>query len=102
MEAKIGNMEKAIDKIPSKVLTGVMTQLDDSTWGKQHFDDWKTDTETEKEEFPEMNWDLEVDRLVAEAEEVEAEEVVEWDELSGSEYQEGDDQKIKDFMIFFV
>ena len=43
--------------------------------------------ETEEgEEFPEMNWDLEVDGLVAEAE-----EAVEWDEASGSEYQEGDD-----------
>ena len=41
--------------------------------------------ETEEgEEFPEMNWDLEVDELVVE-------EAVEWDEASGSEYQEGDD-----------
>ena len=45
----------------------------------------------EGEEFPEMNWDLQVDELVAEAEEAEVEEAVEWDEASGSEYQEGDD-----------
>ena len=81
VEAKLGSMEKALEKIPTKVLTGVMTQLDDPTWGKQHFDDWKIDTETEEgEEFPEINWDLEVEGLAAE-----------WDEASGSEYQEGDD-----------
>ena len=68
-------------------MTGVMTQLDDPTWGKQHFDDWKMDTETEEgEEFPEMNWDLEVEGLV-----VEVKEAVKWDEVSRSRYQEGDD-----------
>ena len=76
VEAKIGSIEKVLGKIPTKVLTGVITQLADPTWGKQHFDAWKTDTESEEgEEFPEMNWDLEVDGLVAEAEEAEAEEV---------------------------
>ena len=87
MEVRMGSMEKALEKIPTKVLTGVMTQLDDPTWSKQHFDDWKTETETEEgEEFPEMNWDLKVEGLA-----VEAEEAAEWDEVSGSEYQEGDD-----------
>ena len=87
MEVRMGSMEKVLEKIPAKVLTGVMTQLDDPTWGKQHFDAWKTDTETEEgEEFPEMNWDLEVDGLAAEAE-----EAAEWDKASGSEYQKGDD-----------
>ena len=81
MEARMGSMEKALEKIPTRVLTGVMTQLDDPTWGKQHFDDWKTDMETEEGgEFPEMNWDLEVEGLVAE-----------WGEVSVSEYQEGDE-----------
>ena len=48
--------------------------------------------ETEEgEEFPEMNWDLEVDGLAAEAEEAEVEEVAEWDEASESEYQKGDE-----------
>ena len=85
VEAKLGNMEK--EKIPTKALTGVMTQLNDPTWGKQYFDNWQTDMETEEgEEFPEMNWDLEAGELVAEAE-----KVAEWDEASGSEYQEGDD-----------
>ena len=92
MEARMGSMEKVLEKIPTKVLTGVMTQLDDPTWGKQHFDAWKMDMETEEgEEFPEMNWDLEVDGLVAEAEEAKVEEAAEWDEVSRSEYQEGDD-----------
>ena len=87
MEAKLGGMEKVMEKIPTRVLTGVMTQLGDPAWGKRHFDDWQTDTETaEGEEFPEMNWNLEVDELVAEVE-----EVAEWDEASRSEYQEGDD-----------
>ena len=67
-----------MEKKPTRVLTGVMTQLDDPTWGKQHFDNWWMDTETEEgEEFPGMNWDLEVAELVAEAE-----EAAEWDKVN--------------------
>ena len=40
MEAKLRGMEKVLEKIPTRVLTGVMTQLDDPTWGKSNFDHW--------------------------------------------------------------
>ena len=38
MGRMVGGMERILEKIPSGVLTGVMTQLDDPTWGKQNFD----------------------------------------------------------------
>ena len=52
LEVRMESMEKVLERIPTKVLTGIMTQLDDPTWGEQHFDAWKTDMETEEgEEF---------------------------------------------------